>query len=57
MSDKMINSTEKVKDGGVKGIGDTVSVHYDEWNMNEMCDPIEVQKISSNHAYKPGSAK
>lgn len=40
MSDGMLNSTTKYnKSSGIQGIGDTVKA-MDEWDMNQMCDPI-----------------
>lgn len=41
MSDEMINSTKPYnKSSGLQGIGDTVKA-MEEWNMNDLTDPIE----------------
>ncbi len=54
MSDEMINKTKPTPKKGVAGIGDTTTVHYNEWNMNVMNDPIEVQKEPKERAYMKG---
>lgn len=46
MSDEMINKSKPYnKSSGLQGIGDTVKA-YEEWNMNELTDPIESAKPS-----------
>ena len=50
MSDEMINKSKPYnKSSGIQGIGDTIKA-MDEWDMNEMTDPIERPHKPSGNA-------
>lgn len=56
MADEMINKTSPTPKKGVAGIGDTTTVHYNEWNMNVMNDPCSEQENPSGHYYTKGQS-
>jgi hypothetical protein len=55
MSDEMINKTSPMPKKGVAGIGDTVAIHYNEWDMNKMNDPVT--DAVDGQAYSKGQPK
>ncbi len=56
MPDEMINKTSPMPGKGVDGIGDTQSIHYKEWDMNMMNNPVEIVN-SKGGAYSKGQSK
>jgi hypothetical protein len=57
MADKMINETSPTPKKGVDGIGDTAKVHYEQWDMNYMNNPIEKAKENIPSDYTIGQSK
>ena len=57
MSDEMINKTTPMPKKGVDGIGDTTSVHYMQWDMNYMNNPVESPESPKSNSYSKGQSK
>ena len=56
MSDEMINKSTALPKKGVDGIGDTTSVHYNEWNMNKLNNPVDYPE-DGGEVYNKGQSK
>jgi hypothetical protein len=57
MADEMKNKTTPEPGKGVAGIGDTTSVHYKEYDMNLMNDPVSAPIMPKERAYTKGQSK
>jgi hypothetical protein len=57
MSDSMINKSSPTPKKGVDGIGDTTTIHYNQWDMNNMNDPISPMEAGMEHYYTKGQSK
>ena len=55
MSDEMINKTKPTPRKGVPGIGDTAHVHYEEWDINKLNNPIDDSR--GGDTYSKGQSK
>ena len=56
MADEMINKANPIPKKGVQGIGDTVHIHYNEFDMNLMNDPCAAYKEPHERAYTKGQS-